>query len=150
MPNEMPTGQKLVGAIVYGAIGGLAAYQGVPTLPEEHIPGYLIPLCVGIGIWLGWSMIGRARHYNFANSITQSVVTLGCMAVMILLSISCWEMIERSMRLRYDGPGEAVLDVANLFVDYGKLMLVEPVLVVLGTGALVGAVLVKIAGRRWS
>lgn len=150
MPNEMPTGSKLVGAVTYAGIGALAAYQGVPTLPDEYVPGYLVPLSAGVGVWLGWSLIGKSKLGNFASSITQSVVTLGCMAVVTLLAISCWDMIERSMRLRYDGPGEAVLDVANLFVDYGSLMFVQPVMQVLGIGALVGAVFVRMAGKRWA
>ena len=150
MPNEMPTAAKLVGAIAYGGIGGLSALRGVPTLPDEIVPGYLVPLSACVGVWLGWSMIGRAAQRGLATAFTQSVVTLGSMAVVILLAISCWEMVERSMRLRYDGPGEAVLDVANLFVKFGALMMVAPVWQVLGAGAVIGALVVRFAGGRWS
>ncbi len=146
----MPTASKLVGAIAYGAIGAFAAYQGVPTLPDEVVPGYLIPLSGAMGVWLGWALIGKSKRGNFAQTFTQSVVTLGCMVFMVLFSVSCWDMIVRSMRLRYDGPGEAILDVSNLFVDNLQLLMVMPVLQVLGAGAVIGAILVRVAGARWS
>lgn len=149
MPRDMPTAAKLVGALSYGAIGGAAAVQGVPTLPPEVVPGYLVPLSAIMGLWCGWSMIGRSKPGSVSVTLTQSVVTLGVMVVAVLLAVSCWDMVARSMRLRYDGPGEAVLDVANLFVGYGQLMLVPPVLTVLALGAVIGAALVAFAARVW-
>lgn len=53
------------------------------------------------------------------------------------------------MRLRYDGPGAAVLDVANLMWEYVKMMVVPQVIGVLALGATLGSILVNIAARIW-
>ena len=150
MPNQMPTASKLAGAVVFGCVGATAAWLGIPTLPEEVIPGYLLPVSTGLGIWIGWVIIGRNPGITFAQTITQGIATIVVMVAALLFLVSSWEMIERSMRLYYDGPGEAVLDIARLLVFYGKLLLVSPVLVTLALGATFGALIVRSVGRIWS
>ncbi len=150
MPNEMPNGQKLMGAIVYGVLGAAFAYQSLPAFSYQFIQLYLVPLSVGVGLWLGWTTIGRARHLGFATLLSHSVATIGCMVIVVLLLISGWRMIELSTMNRYDAFLEAMYDVLNLFVEFGTLILIQPVLITLGVGAVVGAVLVGFAGRHWS
>ncbi len=148
--RDMPTAAKLVGAVVFGGVGAAAAWLGIPTLPEEVPPGYLLPLSAGLGVWLGWTLMGRnAGRAGRTVAINYGIATVIVMVVAAIFSIAFWEMIERSMRLRYDGPGEAVLDVANLIVFYGKFLFVTPVLMVLALGAVLGGVIVHAVSRLW-
>ena len=148
--NQMPTAGRLVGAIVFGATGAGAAFVGVPTLPEGTLPGYLVPFAGVVGIWQGWSLMGPKAGARTSLAITQGIATVAVMIVTVLLFVSCWDVIERSMRLRYDGPGEALLDVANLFWKHLQLLMAAPMsLAVLALGATVGAILVNIAARLW-
>jgi hypothetical protein len=88
-------------------------------------------------------------------AITQGIATVVVMVVTVIFFVAAWDMVERSMRLRYKGPGEAVLDTANLFWDYLQMMFSQPligpqpVLAVLAIGAIVGSVLINIAARIW-
>ncbi len=147
--NQMPTAGRLFGAIVFGATGGGAAYVGIPTLPEEVVPGYLLPFSAVVGVWLGWSLMGAKAGQRWAVAVTQGIATVVMMTVTVIFGVAFWDMIERSMRLRYDGPGEAVLDTANLMWFYAQFLAVAPVIGVLVLGATLGASLVNIAGRIW-
>ncbi len=147
--RDMPTAAKLAGALVFGGCGALAALLGIPTLPDEVVPGYLLPLSGVTGLWLGWALMGRSPGRNIAQAITNGAATVIAMVLFVLVSISCWEMIERSMRLRYDGPGEAVLDVANLLVYYAGFLAVPGVIAVLAIGASLGSVVVLAVSRIW-
>lgn len=145
----MPTAGRLVGSIVFGATGAGAAIVGIPTLPEGMIHGYLVPFSGLVGVWLGWSLMGSKAGSRLSLAVTQGIATVAVMVLTVIFFVATWDMVERSMKLRYDGPGEAVLDVANLMVDYGRLLLVPNVLAVLAIGATFGAVIVNVAGRIW-
>ena len=153
--RHMPTAGRLVAAIVFGATGAAAAFVGIPTLPEGMIAGYLLPFSTLVGVWLGWSLMGPKAGGRLSIAITQGIATVVVMVVMVIFFVAAWDMVERSMRLRYDGPGEAVLDTANLFWDYLQMMVrqplmgPQPVLYVLAIGAIAGSVLINIAARIW-
>lgn len=145
----MPTAGRLVGAIVFGFTGAAAAFVGLPTLPEQVLPGYLLPFSAAVGVWQGWSLMGPKVGGSFSMAITQGIATVAVMILTVIFCVASWDMIERSMELRYDGPGEAVLDVANLMWYYLKLMAVPQVIGVLALGAILGSVLINIASRIW-
>ncbi len=147
--SQMPTAGRLVAAVCFGVMGSVAAFVGIPTLPEGTITGYFVPFAGLTGIWLGWSLMGPKAGGRFALAMTQAIATTVVMIVVVILGISGWDMVERSMRLRYDGPGEAVLDTANLFWGYLQWMAVAPVIQALLIGTLVSAILTNIAARIW-
>ncbi len=61
------------------------------------------------------------------------------------------EMFDRSSRLRYDGPGEAVIASLELFMEYGLSILVATnSLIILGLGGIVAGVITGIVGAKWS
>jgi hypothetical protein len=70
-------------------------------------------------------------------------------AVWALLGFSIYEMILRSMKMRYDGPMDAVLGVFALMLERGQMMLTPEVLGVLFTGGVLGGMLAEWAGRQW-
>ena len=147
--NQMPTAGRLFGALVFGATGAGAAWIGLPSLPDEVVPGYLVPFSGAVGVWLGWSLMGPKASARWSVAVTQGIGTVLMMVLAVIFGVSVWDMIARSMRLRYDGPGEAVLDTARLMWDYAQLLAVPEVIGVLALGATLGATLVNIAGRIW-
>ena len=147
--NQMPTAGRLVGAIIFGATGAGAAFVGIPTLPEEVLPGYLLPFAAVVGVWQGWSLMGPKAGGRMSLAITQGIATVAVMIVTVIFGVSAWDMVARSMKLRYDGPGEAVLDVANLMWFYGQLMNQPLVWAVLAAGAFIGSIIVNFAARIW-
>ena len=70
-------------------------------------------------------------------------------AVLALFIFSTEEMLVLAFRRSYDGPGEAIIGVVKLSVDFIQKMFVPDVLIVLfGGGALAGC-LSEWAARRW-
>jgi hypothetical protein len=147
----MPTGAKLLGAFIYCAIGALAAMVGAPGLPDATQPGQIVPLSALFGFYFGWSMIGKNvnRSTTVAQSLVLSIRTIVLMTLSTLFVVAGFEAYNRSIKLRYTGPIEAVTDVANLMIFFGKMAVQPPVMSVVGVGIIVGAVFVRWAGRVW-
>ena len=147
----MPTGAKLLGAFIYCAIGALAAIVGVPGLPEATQPGQIVPLSALFGFYFGWSMIGKnvTHTTSVAQSLVLSIRTVVLMTLSTLFVVAGFEVYSRSIKMRYTGPVEAVTDVANLMIFFGKMAVQPPVMSVVGVGIIVGAIFVRWAGRVW-
>jgi hypothetical protein len=67
----------------------------------------------------------------------------------ILIAFSTYQMILRSMSLRYGGPMEAIIGIFDLMIEYGQLMATGLMVATLLTGGIVAGVIVEWAGRRW-
>lgn len=143
----MPTGAKLIGAIIFGLTGALAAWIGIPGLPDGRQGGMLLPLATLSGIWFGWRLAGTHIGPSLRQATVLSVRTVVLMLVATLFLIAGEEAYQRSIKLRYDGPVEAVTDIANLMLFFGQMAVQGPVITVLVLGILVGAVFVRWAGR---
>ena len=147
----MPTGAKLLGAFIYCAVGALAALAAVPGLPDEQQPGQLVPLSALFGFYFGWSMIGK--HVTHTTSLAQSLVlsirTVVMMTVSTLFVVAGFKVYEGSIAMRYGGPVDAVTDIANQMIFFGKMAVQPPIFSVIGVGIVVGAIFVRWAGRVW-
>lgn len=145
----MPTGAKLIGAIIFCLTGALAAWIGVPGLPDGRQPGLLIPISALTGIWFGWRLVGTHVSGSLRQALVLSVRTVAMMLVATLFFIAGEEAYQRSIKLRYDGPVEAVTDIANLMLFFGQMAIQGPVFTVLLLGIMIGAVFVRWAGRTF-
>lgn len=145
----MPTGAKLIGAVIFFLTGGLAAYVGIPGLPDGRQPGLLVPISALSGAYFGWTLIGKRVGANLRQSLLLAIRTTVMMVVTTLFLIAGEEAYQRSIKLRYDGPVEAVTDIANLMLFFGEMGMQTTVLTVLGIGTLTGAIFVRWAGRVW-
>ena len=54
------------------------------------------------------------------------------------------------LRKRYDGPGEAVTDVFQMFVDHAIMMATPEIIGTLLIGGIVGGLVTEFLGRRFS
>jgi hypothetical protein len=60
-------------------------------------------------------------------------------------------MIVRSTKRVYSGdPGKALLDVPQIMLQYGKLLLAQEVIVALVAGGVVAGLVAEFAARRWN
>jgi hypothetical protein len=58
-------------------------------------------------------------------------------------------MLQQSVRMRYDGPIEAILDVFQRMLDRSIPLLTVPVLATVTIGGGLAGVLTENASRRW-
>lgn len=145
----MPTGSKLVGAILFFGVGWYAALQVLLTLPEGT-PARYFPLTIAlIGLWQGWMLMGNRAGAGFVVAIANGLRTSVQIAFFGLLLFALRQMFLRSANLRYDGPGEATIDTLNLFLEYFMQSLTVEIWGALLVGGLVAGILTEIAARVW-
>lgn len=145
----MPTAAKLVAAVLFAALGFVAAELFKPAMPEGTQFGYFSPICAAIGAACGWLVMGRQVGRGKAAAITSGIQTAVTLAFLALLGFSIYVMVLRSMNLRYQGVMEAVLGVFDLMLKHGRLMLTLPVLGSLALGGAIGGLISEWAGKRW-
>ena len=67
-----------------------------------------------------------------------------------VLTWAGYEMIKRSMRMYYDGPVEALQEMAGFMVEYTKLIATQEIIGTLVVGGLLVGWATEAAARRWS
>lgn len=146
----MPTAAKLFAALAFAAVGFFAAEAFKPALPEGTQFGFFTEICAALGALCGWRISGALAGKGYYASSGYGVRTSVTIVFWALLGFSIYEMVLRSMKLRYDGPFEAVVAVFDLAYGYLLLMGRSDFLIILVAGGILGGMLTEWASRRWS
>lgn len=145
----MPTAGRLSGAVIFALLGWYFATVSVPFFPESRPPDWWMSTCTIVGLLLGWRLVGtRAGHgYNPAFGI--GLTAGAALGAWLLFILSVVQMIKNSMRLRYDGPMEAVVDTFNLMLEFAiQFQSVQLVLTLL-IGGVLCAWITEAFGQRY-
>lgn len=146
----MPTAAKLFAAVMFAAVGFLAAQAYVPSLPEGTQIGFLREICAMLGLVIGWFVMGRLVGKGYVEAVGFGIRTSVTVLFWAVLGFSIYEMILRSTKMMYDGPMEALLGVFDLVIYYGKMMGSPEFIGTLLIGGVLGGIAAEWAGRRWS
>ena len=146
----MPTAAKIVAAAMSAITLLVAAEAAKAGLAAGTPVGYFSLIVAGIGLLTGWSVLGTLTGRGYVAAVGYGLRTAVTAVFWVLLLFSLWEMIELSMKLRYDGPMQAILDVFALMIENGRLVLLPDVLVALGVGGVLAGLFAEWAGRRWN
>ena len=146
----MPTGGKLVAAITFAALAYFVTDLVKPLLPEGSRVGWFSPVNAVIGMAMGWMIIGKGAGKTYRQAYGYGLTTLAAIVFWALVAWSGYEMIRRSTKLYYDGPVEGLQEMAQLFLDYGKLAAVQEVIWPAIVGAIFVSWLTEFFARRWS
>lgn len=146
----MPTMGRLIGAILFGGLAWYVTLLIVPLFPENAPLGLFQEVNTFFGLLAGWTVAGPRAGTGYAASLSYGLTTLVAMVVMALFFNSSVVMVEQSLRKRYDGPGEAVTDVFQMFIDHGLMMMTPDIITTLLVGSLIGGVVTEFVGRRFS
>jgi hypothetical protein len=145
----MPTAAKLTAAVAFLAVAYLAAELYKPGLPPETQWGMFSILCAALGALCGWLIAGPRAGRGWRAAAGIGVRTSATIAFWALVGFSVYEMILRSMRMRYQGVFDAIEGTFDIMLMYGTaLMRPEPVAALL-LGGILAAWLAEWAGRRW-
>ena len=146
----MPTGPKLVAALIFGFVAFFASGLIVPYLPQGTQLGLFHPVATGLGALMGWAMSGRHAGEGISHALGYGLTTVALTVFWGLVVFATDEMIDRSIHLRYDGPVQAVREMVRLMLDFAVIMAKPDVLIWLLAGALVGGVLTEMSWRKWT
>ena len=145
----MPTAAKLAGAVIFAIIGFLAVMLYLPHLPNPLPPGLLREYAAGLGLVVGWWVMGRAAGHGYTEAIGSGIRTSVILAFLALLFFAIQLMIKRSYKMMYDGPMEAVIGVFALMLEYSRAFLAVDILAWLFIGGAVGGLAVEWVRKRW-
>ena len=146
----MPTMGRLTGAILFGALAWYVTNLIVPLFPEGTNLGLFQEVNTFFGLLAGWSVAGPRAGTGYVAAFSYGLTALVAMVVMALFFNSSVVMIEQSLRKRYDGPGEAVTAVFEMFIEHGAMLLTPEILTTLVVGGFGGGLITEFVGRRFS
>ncbi|MDJ0639219.1 MAG: TrgA family protein [Paracoccaceae bacterium] len=146
----MPTGAKLIGALAFAALAYFISDLIKPLLPEGTNVGSLSQVNAFVGAIMGWKVMGKGAGVTYRQSFGYGFTTMAAIIFWCLLVWSGHEMLKRSIRLYYDGPSEALQEMATLYVDYAKLAAVQEVIIPAAVGVIFVSWLTEYFARRWT
>jgi hypothetical protein len=146
----MPTAAKLVAACIFAIVGWIAANAHVPALGEAVDVGLFRELVALLGLLAGWKVMGAQVGKGYGEAIGTGLKTTVVLVFFALLLFSTREMVLLSMKMRYDGPVDAVLAIFQLMLEHGLKLLTPAVLGVLAVGGVLGGLITERASQRWS
>jgi hypothetical protein len=146
----MPTSAKMVAAIILALTGLVAALAVQPFLPEGQRIGWLYQASIGIPIVCAWRTIGRMVGKSYWAALNTGFYGLFVSVFFVLLAFAAGEMLKRSIRLRYDGPMEAITSMFGIALEYSLFLINPPVLIVLLVGGAFAGLAAEWTNRRWA
>ena len=146
----MPTAAKLIGAIAFAVLAYFVSDLVKPLLPEGTQYGLLSPINAVFGFLMGWRIVGRAAGRGYVAAMGYALTTLAAIVFWCLLLWGSYEMLRRATRLRYDGPVEALQDMAFLMSEYAVLAATSQIVITAIVGAMLCGWLTEFFSRRWS
>lgn len=145
----MPTAAKLVAAALFAMAAFLAAEAYQPLLDADAASPRISLAAAGIGLVCGWSVMGGLVGRGFVAAAGFGLRTMVTIIFFALLFSAIYDMVLLSMKLRYDGPMEAVVGIFELMVERVLLMRDANFIATSAIGGIVGGVAAEWAGRRW-
>lgn len=148
----MPTAGRLVAAALFGALFWYVSALGLPLFAAAEMPEppWFVVLNAALGVVLGWIIAGgRAGLGTWMAAVSYGWTTAIAIAVVALFAHGFVRMIELSLRMRYDGPVEAVAESFGLMAGIGAVLATPDILLSLALGALVAGLVTEWVGRNY-
>lgn len=144
----MPTAAKLVAAAIFAVIGYLFSQEAAPNFINAAPPSYFVWVSIASGIWAGWFLCGKAST-SISSGIGNGLTAAVGLGVAALFSLGFVMMIGRSLRKRYDGPFEALIDVVSLMIEHAGYFASPTMIGILVCGGIVGGGITGWVGQRY-
>lgn len=149
MATPMPTGAKLMAAVSFAILGWIIANAYVPNMPDAQETGLFREGVALVGAIVGWRVMGPSVGKGYLEAAGSGIKTVVLLVFFALLLFSTYEMLMNSVKMRYDGPMEAALDVLMTMVRRSEALGSLNVIGTMLIGGMVAGILSENAGRRW-
>ncbi len=149
MPTPMPTGAKLMAAVSFAVVGWMLANYYAFNMPDASAAGPIREGAAVIGALVGWQVMGPSVGKGYVEAAGAGVKTAVVLAVVALFLLALREMLDNSVKMRYDGALDAILDVFETMVKRSSAMASLGVFGTILVGGIIGGLLTENAGRRW-
>ena len=149
MATPMPTGAKLVAAACFAVVGWVMSNYYAMNMPDASAAGPMREWAALIGAIIGWMVMGPSVGRGYVEAAGSGIKTAVVLAVAALFLLALREMLDNSVKMRYDGAPDAILDVFQVMARRSEALLSLGVFGTILFGGIVGGLLSENAGRRW-
>jgi hypothetical protein len=149
MAQPMPTGAKLMAAISFAVVGWVLANYYAQNMPDASAAGPIREGAAVVGAFVGWMVMGPSVGKGYVDAAGAGIKTAVVLAVVALFFLSLREMIDNSVKMRYDGALDAIVDVFQTMAKRSEALLSLGVFGTILLGGIIGGLLTENAGRRW-
>ncbi len=146
LTDSMPTAAKLVSAILLAAVAWFACDAIRPLLPEQTQFGWFNYLGAGIGLIVGWRVIGRRVQGGMFEALSGGLTGAAALVFWNLLAQSFNQMLANALSRKYSGPLEGLVGVFYIAVDYTQYLADLRVLAII----IGGSVLTALVANRFA
>lgn len=146
----MLTFPKAVAGVFFAALAFFASGLVVNYLPEGTQLGIYYYVTATVGFIIGWKFLGRRAYDTFTQMLGFGVTTSVLIVFWSLMVFGGYEMYEKSIRMRYNGPVEALVGWVQNGMEYGLLVLNADVMLTLLIGGVIGGWMVHFFAQRTS
>ena len=147
--TPMPTGAKAMAAFSFAVVAWITANTYAPNMPEANNIGYLREWTAVLGAIVGWRVMGNSVGKGYLRAIGSGWKTMIVLVFFALLLFGSYEMLLLSVKMRYEGPLEAIMDVFQRMLDRSIPILNLPVLAAILIGGGIAGIMTENASRRW-
>jgi hypothetical protein len=149
MATKMPTGAKLMAAFCFAVVGFILANYYSMNMPDASSAGPIREGAAVVGAIIGWWVMGPTVGRGYVEAAGAGIKTAVILAVAALFLLAMREMLDNSVKMRYDTALEAILDVFQTMARRSHALLSLGVFGTILLGGIVSGLLTENAGRRW-
>lgn len=149
MPTQMPTGAKAMSAAAFAVVGWLIANAYVQNMPVAEAVGRVREIAALIGAIVGWRVMGPSVGKGYLESAAAGLKTVIVLVFFSLLVVGIYEMLQESVKMRYEGPLEAIVDIFGRMLERAPTLATGGVIGAMVLGGVIGGILAENANRRW-
>jgi hypothetical protein len=149
MATPMPTGAKAMAAICFAVVGWVLANYYAMNMPDAAAAGPIREGAALVGVIIGWTVMGNSVGQGYVEAAGSGIKTAVLLAVVALFLLALAEMLDNSVKMRYDTAMEAILAVFQTMAKRSHALLSLGVFGTILLGGIVGGLLTENAGRRW-
>lgn len=145
----MPTGARLVAAILFAGLAFLTSGLVIELLPEGTKTVMLGPVNALIGLVCGWKVMGRQAGDGLRGAVGGGLTTSAAMTILSVFIFASSEMVKLSLRKTYKGGTEAVVAVFEIMLEYLEMIATVEIILTLVIGGIFCGYLTTRAHRVW-
>jgi hypothetical protein len=149
MATKMPTGAKLMAAVSFAVVGFIMANYYAMNMPDAGAAGPIREAAAVVGAVIGWMVMGPTVGKGYVEAAGSGIKTAVILAVAALFLLALREMLDSSIKMRYDTALDAFLDVFQTMAQRSYGLLSLGVIGTIFLGGVVAGLLTENAGRRW-
>lgn len=146
---QLPTAAKLIGVLGMSALAFLFVSAVLNWLPAGVRTVGLLPFAISGGVIIGWRVLGMHSGKGWPHVFGLGGRAAFYLGLYVLFFLGTQQMMTKALRMRYDGPIDAIVGVIAEGISIGIALLRLDVMLLLFIGGMVSAMMSEYAARRW-